>query len=208
MFREVRIFQCCLCRRSAPAISRWTCWSPASVWSLERRIICSGGSQTSQSTFWPCLCEFYLAVQLQKEEHQEFCNPRWCSRSPKNSLIRWVGHTMFLHLVLVDLVDRFANLVWVQPVALLEISVPFGIAHPLSSCIPLSQCKQLVVCRRRLHATVCGKIAILCLERVSLCTNIPYFDEVSKYFRMEQSSALSSRMESPPYNYHLPSGLL
>ena len=124
-----------------------------------------------------------FAVQLQKELYQEFCNPRCCSRSPRNSLIRC------------KLVNRFANLVWVQLVALLELSEPFGIAHPLSSCIPLSQCKQLVVCRRgRLHATLFGKIAILSLVRVSNCTNIPYFDEVSKYFCMEQSSALSSRV--------------
>ena len=111
-----------------------------------------------------------------------------------------VGQRMFLHLVLVDLVDRFA-------VALLELSVPYGVARPLSSCIPLSRCKQLVVCcRGRLLATVFGIIAILPLERVSNCTNIPYFDEVAKYFCTEQSSDSSSRVESPPYNYHLPSG--
>ena len=71
----------------------------------------------------------------------------------------------------------------VQLVALLELSVPFGISHPLSSCIPLSRCKPLVVCcGGRLRATVFGKIAILSLERVSNCTNIPYFNEVSRFF--------------------------
>ena len=91
-------------------------------------------------------------------------------------MIRWVGHKMFLHPVLIDLVDRFANSVCVQPVALLELSVPFGIARPSSSCLTLSRCKQLTIyCRGRLHATVFGKIAILSLERVSNCTENPYF---------------------------------
>ena len=66
--------------------------------------------------------------------------------------------------------------------ALLELSVPFGITHSLPSCIILSRCKPLVVCcRGRLRATVFGKIAILSLEQVSNCTNIQYFHEVSSF---------------------------
>ena len=52
------------------------------------------------------------------------------------------------------------------------------------------------------------KTAILCLERFSNGTNVFYFELVSKYFCMEQSLALSSRMAFPHYNFHLPSGLL
>ena len=76
-----------------------------------------------------------------------------------------------------------ANSIRVQPVVLLESRVPFGKAHPSSSCKPLFRCKQLVVCHRgRLHATLFGKIAFLAVERVSNCPNIPYFDEVSPVF--------------------------
>ena len=79
--------------------------------------------------------------------------------------------------------------------AISELSISCDRAPPSSPCIPLSQCKRLAVCRRgRLRATLSGKTAILSLERVS---NILYSDEVSKYFCMEQSSALSSRMEVP-----------
>ena len=119
---------------------------------------------------------------------------------------------MLLRLVLVDLVDlvdRCANSVRVQPVDIMGIGVPFGIAPPSSSCIPLSQCKlQAVCCGGRLHATVFGKIVIFCCERASSCTNIQYFEEVSKYFCMERFLAWASRMTLPPYNYHPPSGLL
>ena len=187
----------------------WTCWSPSSAWSLEGRILCSGGSRTSRSSFWLCFYDVYLAVQLQKEVHQEFCNPRCCARFLMAILIRLVGHRMFLRPVLVDLVDQFSSSILIQPAVLSESSVPFGIAHPSSSFIPLSLCKQLVVCRwERLHATLSGKSAILSLEWVFNCTNILYSDEVSKYFCMGQSLALSSRMKFPPYNFHLPSGSL
>ena len=125
----------------------------------------------------------YLAVQRRKEVHQQFCNPRCCSRFPRAFLPRLVGHEMFLHPVRVDLVDRFANSILVQPAVLLESSVLFGKAHPSSSCVPPSRCKQLVVCRGgRLHATLCGETAIFSLERFSNGTNILYSDEVSKYF--------------------------
>ena len=104
-------------------------------------------------------------------------------RFPRTFLIRLVGHKMFLYPVHVDLVDQIANSILVQHAVLSELSVPFGKAHPSSSCIPLSRCKQLVVCRRRRsHATLCGKTAILSLERVSNCTKILYSDEVPKVF--------------------------
>ena len=140
---------------------------------------------------------------------QVFHCPRCCSRFPSYFLIRLVGHKMFLHPAHIDLVDQCASSILVQPAVLSESSVPSGKAHPSSSCIPLSRCKQLIVCRRgRFHATLFGKTAMLSLERVSNCTNILYSDVVSKYFCMEQSLALSSRMEFPSYNFHLPSGLL
>ena len=187
MFRKVRRSLCCSCQRWDPAIPCWTCWSPSSAWSPERRILCSGGSRTSRSTVWLCLCDVYLSAQLQKEAHQEFCNPRCCARFPKTILIRLDGHKMFLRPVLVDLVDQFASSISIQPALLSESSVPFGIAYPSSSCIPLSLCKQMAVCRReRLHATSSGKTAILSLERVSNCTNFLCYDEVSKSFCMEQ----------------------
>ena len=105
---------------------RWTCWSPASVSSREGRIPCSGGSRTAESTFWLCLCDLCPAVGLWKRVCQGFCSPRCCSKFSWNSLIRWVRHKMFLRLVLVDLVDRCANWVRVQPVAILVLSVPSG----------------------------------------------------------------------------------
>ena len=58
-----------------------------------------------------------------------------------------------------------------------------------------------------MHVIVFGKIAILSPEGALNCTSIPYFEEVSKYLCMERSLAWSSRMKSPPYYYHLPSGL-
>ena len=98
-------------------------------------------------------------------------------------LIRLVGHKMFLHPVLVDLVDQFASSIFVQPAILSESSVPFGTAPPLFSCIPLSRCKRRAVCcGEQLHVTLFGEIAILSLERALSCTGILYSDEVSKYF--------------------------
>ena len=130
-----------------------------------------------------------------REVHQEFCNPRCCSRFPKYFLIRLIGHKMFLHLVHVDLVDQFASSILEQPAALSESSVLVRTAHPSFSCIPLSRCKRRAVRRReRLHATLFGKTAILSLERASNRTNFLYSDEVSKYYCMEQSLALSSRI--------------
>ena len=115
---------------------------------------------------------------------------------------------MIFRLGLVDLVDGCANSFWVQPVAILELSVFWGRAPPSFSCIPLSQCKCRAICRgERLHVTVFGKIAILS-PWASFSTNIQCFEEMYKYFCMEQSLAWSSRMESPPCHYHLPSGLL
>ena len=59
--------------------------------------------------------------------------------------------------------------------AILELSKPFGRAHPLFSCIPLPQCNLQVVCSgERLHVTVFGKTASLSLERASNCTCLLY----------------------------------
>ena len=103
---------------------------------------------------------------------------------------------MILRLGLVDLVGFCANSLWVQPVAILELSVLLGRAPPSFSCIPLSQCKRRAVCRReRLHVTVFVKIVILSPERALSCTNVPCFEEVSKYFCMARSLVSSNRMD-------------
>ena len=55
---------------------------------------------------------------------------------------------MILRLGLVDLVDRVASSILVQPVAILEFSKPFGRARPEFSHVPLSQkqsCRYCVV---------------------------------------------------------------
>ena len=66
---------------------------------------------------------------------------------------------------------------------ILESSILCDTAPPLTSCIPLSQCKLQAVCSGgQLHAIAFGEIAILSFERASNCTNILYFEEVSKYF--------------------------
>ena len=89
---------------------------------------------------------------------------------------------------------------------ILELSEPFGRAHPVFSCIPLSRWKLQVVCRReRLHVTAFGKTARLSLGRASNCITILYFDGVSKYSCMERFLVLSNRAQFPPHNFHPPS---
>ena len=163
-FRSVRRSRCCSSRRSSSAILCWTCWSSASGSSPERRIPCAGGSRTSRSTSWPCFHVLYTGVPLSKAVCQEFCSRRRCSRFHSNSSNRSVGPKMILRRGFVDLVDLIAISIWVQPVAILEFSEPFGRAPPVFSYTPLSQCKlQAVCCRERLHVTVSGKIASLSL---------------------------------------------
>ena len=66
-----------------------------------------------------------------------------------------MGPKMILLLGFVDLVDRIASSLWLQPVVLLKASEPFGRAPLVFSYIPLSQRKLHVVCsRERLHVTV------------------------------------------------------
>ena len=112
-------------------IAKYHRWSSPSGSSPAKKVPYLGGSRTVESTFGLCFCDLCPTVRLQKGV---------CP-------IRLVGHKMFLHLVLGDLADRFANSVWVQPVAFMELSVPFGIPRPSSSCIPLFS-MHLVVCRR------------------------------------------------------------
>ena len=50
-----------------------------------------------------------LLFNCRKEGHEEFCNPRCCSRIPRYFLTQLGGHKMFLHLVHVDLVDQFSS---------------------------------------------------------------------------------------------------
>ena len=50
-------------------------------------------------------------------------------------------------------------------------------------------------CRERLHVTVFGKISSLSLERASNCTEISFFEGVSKYACMVRSLVSSSRVE-------------
>ena len=114
----------------------------------------------------------------------------------------WVVTRCSSVLLLLILLSTFANSLSVQHVATLGIGIPCGISPPSSSCIPLSQCKsQAVCCRERLRVIVFGKIASLSLERASNCTNIQYFESVSKYSCMERPLDLSDRMDfhSIPY---------
>ena len=109
----------------------------------------------------------------------------------------------------VDLANHIASSIWVQPVALLELSELFGRVLPVSSYIPLSQCKlQVVCCRERLHVTAFGKMANLCLGRASNCTKIQCFEGVFKYSCVARSLVSSSRVEFHPHHFHPPSDSL
>ena len=124
---------------------------------------------------------------MQKEAHQEFCNPWCCSRFPRYFLIRLIGHEMFLHLVHVDPVDQFASSFLIQPAVLSESSVPFWYSSSfvfMHTTLSMQTAGNVsVMCRGgRLHATLFGKTAILSLQRVPHRTNILCSDEVSKYF--------------------------
>ena len=89
--------------------------------------------------------------------------------------------------------------------ALSELSEPSGRAHPEFSYIPSSQCKlQVVCCTERPHVTAYGKIASLSLERASNCTNILYFESVSKYSCMARSLVSLTGVEFHPYHFHHP----
>ena len=128
----------------------------------------------------------------------------------RNSSNRLMGPKMIFLLGFVDHVDRIATSIWGQLVALLESSEPYGRARPEFSYIPLSQCKpRAVCCGERLHVTVFGKIADLSLEHASNCSNIQYFDFVSKNSWMEQFLVLLllDRVEFP-YDFHPPSDSL
>ena len=94
--------------------------------SPQGRIPCAGGSQTSRSTSWPGSHVLYSAAWLQKEVLQKLCNPRCCCKFLRNSSNRSMVPRMILRLGFVDLVDRVASSIWVQPVALLESSETFG----------------------------------------------------------------------------------
>ena len=116
---------------------------------------------------------------------------------------------MILRLGFVDLVDHIASSILVRHVAFSEFSAPSGGAHPGFSYIPLSQCKLQEAYRgERLHATVFGKIPSLSLERASNCSNILYFEGVSKYACMARSLISSDRVEFLPYHIHHPSDSL
>ena len=57
-------------------------------------------------------------------------------------------------------------------------------------------------CLVKLQSSFLGEFQIVPIYRILM--GVGGF----KNFCMERSSALSSRLESPPYTYHLPSGLL
>ena len=63
---------------------------------------------------------------------------------------------MILRLGVVDVVGGVANSLCVQPVAILELSEPFGGAPPVFSYMPLSQCKLQVLCLKR--TTACDRV--------------------------------------------------
>ena len=116
---------------------------------------------------------------------------------------------MILRLGFVDLVDHIASSILVRHVAFSELSAPSGRAHPEFSYIPLSQCKlQAAYRRERLHATVFGFFASLSLEQASNCTNILYFESVSKYSCMARSLVSYDRMVFLLCHVRLPSGSL
>ena len=70
------------------------------------------------------------------------------------------------------------------------------------SYISLSQCKlHAVCCGERLHVTVSGTFASLSLVRASNCTNIPYFEGVSKYSCTERSLVSSSHVKFSPIQF-------
>ena len=100
---------------------------------LEEGFLMLVGSRTSRSTSWPCSHVLYPAARLQKEVHQKFCNPRCCRKFHRNSSNRLTVPKMILRLGFVDLGDRVASSIWVQPLALSELSEPSGRAPPLFS---------------------------------------------------------------------------
>ena len=121
----------------------------------------------------------YSAARLQKEVLHIFCDPRCCYRFPRKFSNRSMVPKMILRL---DLVYHIASSILTRLVAISELSVPEGRAHPEFSHIPLSQCKlQAVCCRGRLHVTAFGKIADLSPGQAPNCTKILYFENVSKY---------------------------
>ena len=74
---------------------------------------------------------------------------------------------MILRLGLVDLVDRCANSLGVQPVAILELSVLLGGAPFFFYTHRFLNAKRRAVCRRqRLHVTAFSKIAIFSLSEL------------------------------------------
>ena len=60
-------------------------------------------------------------------------------------------------------------------------------------------------CLVKLQSSFLGEFQIVPIYRILMGEGV--VGRV-KNFCMERSSALSSRLESPPYTYHLPSGLL
>ena len=75
----------------------------------------------------------YSAAGLQKEVLKILCDARCRYKFPRNSSNRLMGPKMMLCLGFVDLVDRIASSIGVQPVALLELSELWGKFPPLSS---------------------------------------------------------------------------
>ena len=126
--------------------------------------------------------DFALAARLQKEVLQILCDLRCCYKFHRNFSNRSMVPKMILLLGFVDLVSHIASSISARLVALPELRALSGRTPPEFSYIPLSQCKlQAVCCRERLDVTVSCKIASLSLERASNCTNILYFEGVSKY---------------------------
>ena len=142
-----------------------------------------------------------LLLDCRKRYCRLLCGPRCCYRCHRNFSNRSTVPKMILRLGFVDLADHIAS-----P---MDLSEPSGRAHPEFSYISLSQCKlQAVCCRERLHVTVSDKIADLSLERASHCTNVPYFEGVSKYSCMVRSLVSEDRMEFLPCRIRPPSGSL
>ena len=108
----------------------WTCWSSPSVSRPEWAVLYSCSSRTSRSTSWLCSRVLYSAARLQKEVFQLFCGPRCCYKFPRNFSSRLMDPKRILRVGFVYLADYIASSILIRLVALSELSVPSGRAHP------------------------------------------------------------------------------
>ena len=129
-----------------------------------------------------------------------FCNQHYRDEFPRTSrFVRFDGRRMFLLRNETDPDVHDANSAWVRLAVFLGIGILCN-RNPLqSSCIPFSQYKPQVKCwKKRLRGIVFDRTAILFSERISDCTNVPYFGEHSKYFCTPRFWVYPDRIELLP----------